>query len=383
MPGTEIIVREAPATRSAPTATDAWFVTGFADSGPIDVAVTVNSLAEFTATFGARLSDYPHLYDSIETFFREGGARAIVSRVYGAGGTVSADNRGTAVDADWTSALTRFTRDLGPGQVSAPGRTTQAAHSALLAHAQDFNRVGVLDAADTATVGTLTTAATAARGHADNRYGALFAPWVTIGGLTAGTTRTVPPSAFQAGRIARADTSGTSPNVPAAGLDWSGEYAIGVSQTYSEADQATLNTAGVNVILLKRGNVVTWGYRSLADPATDELWLEFGGTRLLMAILAKADEIAERYILRQIDGRGLLLGEYGGELVSMLDGYYRAGSLDGVNSYDAFRVDVGPTVNTTATIAARRITAVIDLRMSHMAETVRVELVKHATTESI
>lgn len=384
MPGTQIIVREAPATRSAPTATDAWFVTGFASAGPIDTAVEVRSLAEFVDTFGDRDTGSP-LYDALDVFFREGGARAFVARVAGTGGTVSDDNRESAVEADWTAALERFPKDLGPGQVSAPGRTTQGAHSALLAHAESHNRVGLLDVADTATASTIATSGTAARTDANARYGALFAPWVVAPGLTAGTTRTVPASAFVAGKIALNDSTGMSPNVPSAGLAAGGaSWVLDVARpAWNDADLATIEDAGVNTIQVRRGNVAVWGYRTPVDADVEPAWIEFGGARLLMAILSRADEIAERFVLRQIDGRRHLLAQFGGELSSMLLDYYNLGSLDGETPHDAYSVDVGPGVNTAESIASRRIAAVLDLRMSHMAEVVRVELVKHSTSEAL
>jgi hypothetical protein len=81
LPGVDVINRESPPPRSAPTDTGVWFVTGFAEKGPLTPTL-VRSLNDFTRIFGGRVA-YSVLYDSVEGFFREGGARIYVSRVVG------------------------------------------------------------------------------------------------------------------------------------------------------------------------------------------------------------------------------------------------------------------------------------------------------------
>src|ERR1035437_6168090 len=87
------------------------------------------------------------------------------------GGT---DDRLNAVDAQWLNALNLFTKDLGPGNVSAPGRTTDPAHTQLCDHAAANNRVAIMDAPDTPTIATLQTTATNAKSTGSGQYGGLF-----------------------------------------------------------------------------------------------------------------------------------------------------------------------------------------------------------------
>jgi hypothetical protein len=73
------------------------------------------------------------------------------------------------------------------------------------------------------------------------------------------------------------------------------------------------------------------------------------------------------------------IAQFGGDLTGMLVPYYEAGALFGSSVDDAFYVDVGPTINTLATIAAGELHALLALRMSPFAEYVVIDIVKVAT----
>lgn len=312
------------------------------------------------------------------------GASAEDPRVNAAQGLTGGDDDDASIaDAQWEAALDLFTRDLGPGQVSMPGRTTGQAHQDLLDHAEANDRVAILDLADTATKATLTAATAAARAAAEGRYGGAFAPWDIVPGVLPGTTRTVPPSARVAGTIARNDNAGESPNQPAAGNMGIARYATGVTQSWSDSDREDLNEAGVNVSRSLYGQVKTYGYRTLVDAETDPVWLNLANAREYMKIAAEANAIAERYVFQQIDGRGLKIAQFEGDLRGMLMAEYRANALYGNTPDEAFNVDVGSTVNTPTSIANGELRAVIGVKLSPYAELVIVEIAKVAITEAL
>jgi hypothetical protein len=62
---------------------------------------------------------------------------------------------------------------------------------------------------------------------------------------------------------------------------------------------------------------------------------------------------------------------------------FLAGSLFGEVPDDAFFVDVGPTVNTNATIQNNELNAVITVRMSPFGEEINIEIVKLLLTQEI
>lgn len=475
-PGTQIIRRETPPPRSAPTDASVWFVCGTSDRGELKPTF-IASLADFERLFGTRQS-YSILYDALDTFFREGGSRVWVSRVVGpaaveatkslmdnaaavslvatargpgawansykigvAAGSISgfqifiqdnngveversadlanqqaavdwgkfssyvkltlgasslnpapaaaavfaggADDRASITDTQWQTSLDRLTDDLGPGQVSFPGRTSDTAHGQILAHAANRNRVGILDLPDSATAATLKTSAVAARAG-NQRYGAAFAPWVTVPGIAPNTLRTVPPSALVAGAIARIDNV-EGPNQPAAGILGQALFATALSQP--DWDGATRNdlyvNGSVNVIRSMYGGIRIYGWRSLVDPNADPDWINFANVRLLMSIVAQAGVIAELYVLRQIDGPGLTMAAFHGDLVGMLMDFFVQGALYGATPGEAFMVDTGPQVNTPTTLANNELRAVLSVKMSPDAELVTIEIVKVAPNEVI
>lgn len=296
--------------------------------------------------------------------------------------TGGADDRASVTDADRVAAVNRFGRDLGPGQVSIPGASTAAAHEGLLTHARDRNRRALLDVPDTADEATIEAASKAVRDLGDlARFGGFFTRG-TLPGLTAGTTRSVPGSAFAAGAMARVDAAG-NPNVPAAGENGILASAVGVPYSFDDAQREALNDAGVNVIRVVFGQVRIYGFRTVAaKDAAPNHW-QLANVRLDMAIAARGAAIAERFVFRPIDGKGHTTSEFAGELSAMLAEFYRLGALYGDTADDAFSVDVGPAVNTPESIADGHLRAVLAIRRSPMGEVVEVEVVKVAVTDAV
>lgn len=295
------------------------------------------------------------------------------------------DDRSNITDTQRQAALDAFTPDLGPGQVAEPGNTTDTAHVRLVNHANANSRTALLDAPDSSTVATLQTSATNAK-NGVQRYSSLWAPWLIVPGTPSAPTapRTVPPSAIVAGIIARNDGNGQSANDPAAGDLGQSLYAIALSQpAWTDTQRGTLNTSGVNIFRTLFGTIRTYGWRSLADPITDSLWVNFGHARLYMAISARGRALAEAFMFDKIDGQGKKIAEFNGVLTGMLMDFFNAGDLYGATSAEAFSVDTSAAVNTPATLANNELHAVLNVKMSPFAEMVQIEIVKRAITEVI
>lgn len=84
-PGTNVTILTAPPDNTFPTDTGTWFAAGVASQGPTG-AQLVTSFQQFQSVYGNRGTN-PTLSDSMETFFKEGGARAYVARVVGPAAT--------------------------------------------------------------------------------------------------------------------------------------------------------------------------------------------------------------------------------------------------------------------------------------------------------
>lgn len=486
IPGVVVTTTALRASRGADTDTGTWFVTGFAESGPVGETVELFSMQDFQTVYGRRVN-YSILYDAVETFFAEGGASCYVSRVTGptptsnsltlmdragsplatllvrakyvgdfgsrvsvevrngtlantfsilvyfdgnlmesyvdmasptvattnmansgyvtvtnSGSATTAPNNNPAVvavtalggsatddhtnatESNWTSALLVFDSQLGAGQVSAPGRTTLAAQQALIAHAVLNNRVAYLDVQDKASRSALVAAAASLAGTTGVEIAGLFGSWYDIPGVIEGTTRAVPGSAFHAGVTNRLDAlAGTASRAPA-GLQARAQFALAVrlpTGGLTEGDYTTLNTTG---IVMGRTfaslGVAGWGYRSLS---TDSAWFQLNWGRERMSLVAKATAAAEEFVFRTIDGRGTLFGELEGVMAAILDGEYTLDGLYGAQPEDAYRVDVGVSVNTPTSIAAGEIRASLYARFSPHAELVRIDIVKVPLTGSV
>lgn len=476
-PGSEVVERQSPPSRSQPIQSGSWFIAGLAERGPTE-SVTCRNLAQFSERFGEFVS-YGSLYSAADVFFREGGSVLNVTRVVGPAAvkatvtfkngaaentlkviassagewgnnlkfktvltagkfvytvlengvvkeispeletneaavawakvnsklirledlgkgnpattaetslTTGADDKASILDAHWETAVNNsFPRAMGPGQISMPGRTTEACYKAQLNHALNNNRIALLDGADTPTKATLITAAQVGRALVKaGTKGGLFANWHVVPGLAQGTTRTVPPSCIQAGILGRLASEGYSANKPGAGekYGWS-RYAIELTQpAWTEKEREELNNEGVNVSIMKEGVAQFMGFRTMANPSTNSTWLLLSNARLYMEIAAKANVIAERYVFEEIDGKGLVFAKLNGELVGMLQPYF-PGSLYGEVFEDAVLVNTGAQVNTEQTIAERQINAVIELKMNPFGERVTIYVSKVATNEGL
>lgn len=298
------------------------------------------------------------------------------------GGT---DDHASATDTQWATALTLFSRDLGPGQVSAPGRTTTIARQQLTAHCNSNSRDAIPDLADTASTATLLAAVSGAR-DGNERWAGTFAPWLVIPGIVNGAPRTVPPSGAIAAKCAVVNET-DGPNVPAAGKKGVLPFVIGLSQppwtdgTGGQIEQLTLG--GVNVIRVMYGQVRIFGWRSNANPATTPLWVPWNSARLVSEIEAKALAIGDDYMFDQIDGAGSMLGSWQGALTAMLLPYYKSNQLFGSTSDEAFVVNVGDPVNTPETEQDGQLNAEIGLRNSPFAEMITITINKQPITQGV
>ena len=286
------------------------------------------------------------------------------------GGT---DDNASITATQYTAALALFPRVMGPGQVSAPGVTTQAIQTALCDHAAATNRVALLDLVDSSTPATLVAAASAISSGATGWVAQTFGQWVVVRGLTTGTTRTVPYSAVQAGMIAQTDTRYPwGQQAPAGDFGILPSFVVGVTQTWTDTQRATLNDAGI-VAAVQDGQLKTYGLVGLGTG----LWRQHQKTRVRMACEAAARNVASHFVFRTIDGQGVTQREYADALRGALLPAWQAGALYGQTADDALTVDAGDGINTPATKAAGDLNANVDVTLSDAGERVNILITSH------
>jgi hypothetical protein len=299
------------------------------------------------------------------------------------------DDNASVTDAIRTTARAVFTPNMGPGQVSSPGTTSAPTYVALGQHAAANNRVAAYDlpVGNTATqnVTAANTAQTSlANASVDPSYGTFVAPYITWPGIATGTPvpswpRSIPASAAFAALCAANDTINDC-NVAAAGPNGIIGTAIGVAQSFVNSDRAAMNAAGISLFLVKRGAVDLYGYQSLAS---DPRWSDLANVRFRMQLVNDCQLIGDSFEFSQIDGAGKVIAAFNGALTADLSGYYAKGSLYGATPAAAFQVDTGPSVNTSATIAARQLNAILNVVMSPSAESVNISIVKYAVGQPL
>ena len=489
VPGTTVNI-VSPMSPNVPTSSlgTAFFI-GQTASGPVGTPVLITSLLQYVSVFGTRSFNgaTPTLYDTVDTFFQEGGAQCYISRVSGANaavashtlqdragspqntlvvsalgpgtygnsitvavanGTVSntfvltitngtvtetspncysptdavswaanysqtvtitaasdstaAPNNNPAVvsatalsgglddtspaDSVWVTALTAFSLQLGMGQVAAPGRITATVWEGLLNHAQAYNRFALLDAENIATASTIITDAQTVQGVAtDPSYGIMLAAWPIYAGAPTGTAspaypRTVPPSGPVAGQMASLAGQGLNGDVAAAGPNGILNHAIGVTQTYTDANRGLLAAAGVGVIRNYKGYVQLYGYTSLA---VDPNWSDAGNGRLRMQIVDGVRSIGDGYVFADIDANGHTASAFGGQISAFLNVLYTQGCLYGATPAQAFTVNVGPSINTPTTAAAQELIADVGVRMDETADQVIINVTRVPVTQNL
>lgn len=288
------------------------------------------------------------------------------------------DDRANAVDAHWLAALDLFTADLGPGQVSSPGRTSTAAHQQLIDHAADKNRTAYLDTVDQASKATLDAAANAVEVYAGAERAGLFGSWVVAPGVSesGGLVRAVPGSAFAAAKTAATDRAfGVAGIAPAGVIKGVADYILDIrlpTPGHTDQQYEDLNENGVNMIRSFRGlGVMLYGFRAVSKDAE---WLQLTAHRERMALSAELDSQAQRFVFEQNTTQ--VRADFNAALSGVCLRHYRAGALYGDTPEEAFRVDTSGAVNTTTRIQAGELWAAVYARFAPFAELVRIDIVK-------
>jgi hypothetical protein len=279
-----------------------------------------------------------------------------------------------------TDALGHLPKTLGPGQLSAPGKSDVDFQGALLAAAEATNRVAFLDCAQGDDMNTCIAKAGALRGAAQDRYGALWAPWAVIPGVAGGTTRKVPWSPIQAALCAANDRDG-NPNQAVAGLWGQAQWVNDLETDFSEVECEMMLYAGVDTARKVYGSIQAYAFRTLVDPGgTRGDWRELNHARLSMAITADCNREGQSDVFAQVDGRGHTIAAFGGRMGAVCLTYFSVDALYGDDPSEAYVVNVGPDVNPPEQLADGIMRAVLSVRMSPHAELVRIEIVKNPIT---
>jgi hypothetical protein len=357
VPGFDTYVVDDPNSGVAATATDTLYLLSAAATAP--ATPTVFKKADSgDATLDAQLRAY----------FALGGRSVYVQGV--------GDGTPNPLLADAIAAL-----PAGPGQVVAPESVTSADLIAL-AGVWPGGKVALLQGPSTATDAALETLAGAVIAGADARGAALFGDYILMPSATGGTDL-IPLSLIVAALVARNDRLFKNPNLAAAGVQGRIDGALGVQDLRDDTRRGTLKDAQVNTAKDVWGSIRNYGFRTLADLDALPHWWDLSGSRTVMAYRARAAAIDEDFVFGQIDGQGSMLARYEGRLRAAAKELYDAKALFGATPDDAYRIDVGETVNPVEELAAGEVKANVFLKTSPFAEHLVTNITRRALTATV
>ncbi|MGK5110803.1 phage tail sheath subtilisin-like domain-containing protein [Geodermatophilus sp. CPCC 205506] len=254
-----------------------------------------------------------------------------------------------ATSADYKAGLLALEAEQEPAMVVCPDTVTftdpllQAdLVGAVVTHCEQYRRFAIIDAPDYSTDDDLldwrnTTLS--------STYAALYAPYLMVVNLDPDSSdrfRTVPPSGFVAGVLARTDRERGVHKAPGnervAGI-------VGLSQTYTQRRQDLLNPGSVNLIRAFPGRGTRiWGARN----ATDDTTWRYVNVRRLFNFVENSIETGTQWVVFEPNTSATWM-RIKVSVENFLDQLWRAGALAGTSPEQAYRVRVGypETMNET------------------------------------
>lgn len=289
-------------------------------------------------------------------------------------GSVSASTMIGTDDGTTRTGLQAFnSEDYGPGQVAIPGITTAPTHAALIAHAEAFKRLALLDEA----LGATKSAVVATRAIYNSAYGAIHWPRPQLLDF-AGTDvlKYYPTSGFIAGECAKADQKEGPHRAPAnlgpipTALDVE-RASNGQPQTDTKNVRAYLNDNQVNVItpLFQQG-VKVYGARVMSTGLVQAIH----ETRVLCLTYYQLTRNYQQLPFNVVDGSGSFYRQVKSVTESYLRMLYRANALFGETEAEAFIVICDSSINSPADLAAQRVNVRVGMRIVGMAEMIFLDI---------
>jgi hypothetical protein len=280
----------------------------------------------------------------------------------------------TPTEPELTAALSKFSSDYGPGQVTIPGVSSAAAHTALLAHANTTGRTVFLDLASNVTAAAASTTLTALAASPGAKTAGAVVPWVKMP-VTGGGTRDIPGSVIGAGLAGRGDAfAGHANNAPAGDQGRGAGFIDGatdVTVAYTDTELDTIHDAGGSAVRNILGTVQLFGWKSISS---DARFKQLNAGRMAMQLASGIRAGAAAFLFRQIDGRGQLFAELEGFLRGYLGPLWARNALYGAEADDAFEVNV-VDANSPATVTAGELRADVEVRLTPHAEKVTISVV--------
>lgn len=289
-----------------------------------------------------------------------------------AGGDDDADS----LDGTAMAAFVKQFEDenLGGGQVLVPGHNSAEVVAALIAHAEAYNRLAIVEpalATEYADVADLST-------DSPSSFAAAYYPWVEMAAIDGSSGRKFfPPSIFAAGACAQVDrTIGTHKapaniKVPGA-IDV--ERNVDGTPVITDAVREFLNGKNINTIVPLAGEgIKIYGARVMAEAG--ETRIQFVHERRMLNLIYYTAKQGYRWaVFAVVDGAGRLFRDLKSAGQNFLRSMWRDGGLYGKTEGEAFVVVADETNNPEEELALGRVHVQIGVKLSPTAEQIFVNI---------
>jgi phage tail sheath protein FI len=187
-------------------------------------------------------------------------------------------------------------------------------------------------------------------------FSTLYWPWIKVADPVSGAVIEVPPCGHVAGVWAETDSRRGVHKAPANEVI---RGTVGVATAIGNADQESMNTAGINVIRQFAGRGIRiWGARTLATQTEPE-WRYINVRRLLNYVSASILQGTSWAVFEPNDE--LLWGQLRVSVGNFLMGTWRSGALFGSSPDEAFFVKCDRDTNPPDTVDAGQVNIYIGI----------------------
>lgn len=198
----------------------------------------------------------------------------------------------------------------------------------------------------------------------NSKYGALYAPWVSVFDPRSGKGIAIPPSGAVAGRYAGVDQSRGVHKAAAGVTDGRLLSVLDVGKDFSDADQGKLNPIGINVVRKLSGvGPVLWGARTTSS---DPEW-RYLNVRRFFLFVEQSVKAATRWSVFEPNDPTLWKG-----IILSVSGFLRTqwslGALVGLKEDDAFYVKCDAETNPPQSVDLGRVITEVGLAVVKPAE---------------
>ena len=264
--------------------------------------------------------------------------------------------------------------NLGTGQVAIPGHPSPENNAALIAHAEAYNRMALLDSVFGSTPQTVVDSVATSR----SSYAAIYYPWVEMLALDGSNVRKFyPPSAFAAGACARVDRTIGTHKAPAniiVPLALDVERNSDGTSVINDSVREFLNGKQINAIAPLQGEgIKIYGARVLYPAG--ETRVRFVHERRLLNLIYYVAKIGYAYaVFAVVDGQGRLFRDLKASGTTFLRNLWKDGALYGATEDAAFIVIADTTNNPPEELEQGRLHVQLGVKLSPTAEIIFINI---------